>query len=486
MSARATTRLLWAVLLASACGGPGTSTTPPPTPAKFETFTLELENYAEGQELAPTALVKVHAVYKGDLARSLRINVTITDPATNETATKNFLPGPTQDATRFDVHTGWQAEHDLFKRPGRFVVTITASITATLRGSEPWTTAPVSVIIVASPSLQGISIDPTPGTTPMPYGAGMQVTVSGTGLWTDVELSIVDLENSRTLSGIGRTLAFDGTQTSITTPLAVKHFSLETVGVHPVQLVATFGAQEVRSAPFSLEITHMVQAVSVSYRDLSDALHPVSFETRFDEVKELVIHATGINLAGHPVLIAGETIAATGDELEVTRVPKLSDFADGKGTHDFVYWAESGGVTRRGQATLRRWKLESCGWFTEAGAPASGVVPLGAKVAMRASGWGFPDTSGFLVFKKDQAEFLLWERDDGQNNTNLPQPLINNDDEVDWFKVDVLNSVADQPWTTVFTEEVELLGIRTHAEYYFEVTLQDETCTSGQLDVPSQ
>ena len=234
MSARATTRLLWVVLLASACGGPGTSTTPPPTPATFETFTLELENYAEGQELAPTALVKVHAVYKGDLARSLRINVSITDPATNETATKNFLSGPTQDATSFDVHTGWRAEHDLFKRPGRFVVTITASITATLRGSEPWTTAPVSVVIGAAPALQGISIEPAPGTTPMPYGAGMQVTVSGTGLWADVALSVVDLDRNRTISGIGRSLAFDASQTSVTTPLAVKDSSLETIGVHRV------------------------------------------------------------------------------------------------------------------------------------------------------------------------------------------------------------------------------------------------------------
>lgn len=467
-------------------GGPGTTTTPPPGTAKFETFTLELENVTEGQELAPTALVKVHAVYQGDLARTLRINVTITDLATNETATKNFLPGPTQDNTRFDVHTGWEASHELFKRPGRFAVAITASITATLRGSEPWTTAPVNVIVVAAPALTGITLDPAPGATPYPYGIGQNVTVTGSGLWTDVELSVVDLDKSRPLPGVGRTLAFDASQTSITTPLAVTHFSLETIGIHRVQLVATFGPLEVRSEPFSVEITHMVDSVSVMYRDLSDLLHPAGGETRFDLVKELVIRVRGINLAGHTVFVAGESVAATGDELEVTRVPKLSDFADGKGTHDFVYWAEAGGVARRTQATLRRWKLERCGWVKADGTPTGGVVPLGEKVSMRASGWGFPDTSGFLVFKKDQAEFLLWERDDGQNTTNLPQPLINNDDEVDWFKVDVLDSVADQPWTTVFTEEVELLGIRTNAEYYFEVTLQDETCTSGQLEVPSR
>lgn len=485
MHARATSRLLWAVLLASACGGPGT-TTPPPNPAKFETFTLELEDFVEGQELAPTALVKVHAVYKGDLARSLRINVAITDPATNETATKNFLPGPTQDATSFNVHTGWQAVHELFKKPGRYVVTLTASITATIRDSEPWTTAPVSVLVVASPALTGITLTPAPGATPFPYGSGMSVTVTGSGLWTDVDLSIVDLDQGRTLSGVGRTLAFDASQTSLTTALEVRHPSLETIGVHRVQLVATFGTLEVRSEPFSVEITHMVESVSVMYRDLSDMLHPASNETRFDLVKEFVVHVRGINLAGNTVFIDGESVMATGDDLEVTRVPRLSDFGDGKGVHDFVYWAESGGVARRAQATLRRWKLESCGWFKADGTPAGGTVPLGEKVSMRASGWGFPDTSGILIFKKDQAEFLLWERDDGQNDTNLPQPLINNDDEVDWFKVDVANSVADQPWTTVFTEEVELLGIRMYAEYYFEVTLQDETCTSGQLDVPSR
>lgn len=485
MHARAITRLLWAVLLSSACGGPGTSP-PPPNPAKFETFTLELEDFVEGQELAPTALVKLHAVYKGDLARSLRINVTITDPATREAATMNFLPGSPQDATSFDVHTGWQATHELFKKPGRYVVTFTASITATIRGSEPWTTAPVSVIVVASPALTGISLTPAPGATPFPYGSGMSVTVTGSGLWTDVALSAVDLDASRTLGGVGRTLAFDASQTSVTTALAVTDPSLETIGVHRVQLVATFGPLEVRSEPFSVEITHLVDSVSVLYRDLSDALHPAFNETRFDEVKELVIRVHGVSLSGHPVTIAGETVTATGDDLELTRVPKLSDFGDGKGVHDFVYWAESGGVSRRAQATLRRWKLESCGWFKADGTPAAGAVLLGEKVSMRAAGWGFPDTSGFLVFKKDQAEFLLWERDDGQNTTNLPQPLVNNDDEVDWFKVDVLDSIAVQPWTTVFTEEVELLGIRMDAEYYFEVTLQDETCTSGQLDVPSR
>ncbi|MEW6434212.1 MAG: hypothetical protein AB1730_22150 [Myxococcota bacterium] len=50
----------------------------------------------------------------------------------------------------------------------------------------------------------------------------------------------------------------------------------------------------------------------------------------------------------------------------------------------------------------------------------------------------------------------------------------------------MLNSVAEQRRTTVFTEEVELLDvINTHAEYSFEVTPRDETRTSGQIDVPS-
>jgi hypothetical protein len=152
------------------------------------------------------------------------------------------------------------------------------------------------------------------------------------------------------------------------------------------------------------------------------------------------------------------------------------------GVHQFSYRVKSGGVTRSDDIDLRRWKLESCGWGMEDGSPLPNVLPVGAKVVMRAEGWGFPDTSGFLVFKKDQAEILLWERDDGQNTSNLPQPLINNDDEVDWWKVDVKDSVALNEWTTVHEEEVSVLGFN-NAEYYFEVKLQDQKCTSGELSV---
>jgi len=262
--------------------------------------------------------------------------------------------------------------------------------------------------------------------------------------------------------------------------------SIERIGVIRLQVVATFGALEARSAPFTVEITHMVNRVDLEYRDSGGVRRRPVGDTRFDTVQDVVLTAHGTNLAGRTVSVTGAApfVAPAGD-FEMIRVPALGDFAEGRGVHQFSYEASAGGTSRGATISLRRWKLESCGWTMEDGTPASGDVALGAKVVMRADGWGFPDTSGFLVFKRDQAEFKLWERDDGQNTTNVPQPLINNDDEVDFFKVDVMSSVALQPWTTVFDEEVPILNL-ARAEYYFEVKLQDERCTSGEISVPER
>jgi hypothetical protein len=428
--------------------------------------------------------VKLHVVYQGSLARNVHVVATIKDLATGETVTDNGGAGSPRDDTHFDETLGWNATHELFKKPGRFEVSFTASIVATVRGSEPWTTDPTpSVVVVAAPRLDAVTLDPTGAPTPLPYGTPMRLTVSGNDLWGDVDVTVQDLDVGRPIADLGLTLSSTAPVATLSTAWTATSRTIEQVGIHRLQVVATYGAAVVRSEPFLVEITYLVDSVVVKWRDSNDVRHPSTSEVRLDQVKDLVVEVHGVNLAGKEVRLAGELpFIAPSDAFELIRVPSTDDFPSGVGVHTFSYRLSAGGVTRSDGIALRRWKLESCGWGMEDGSPLANPLPVGAKVVMRAEGWGFPDTSGFLVFKKDQAEILLWERDDGQNTSNVPQPLINNDDQVDWWKVDVKDSVALNPWTTIHEEEVAILGFN-NAEYYFEVTLQDEKCTSGELSV---
>jgi hypothetical protein len=214
MSARLCT--LWAIILAAACA--------PPLPvATFHTFTLEMESPSAGAELAPTDRVKLHIIYAGDLARSLGVDVAITDTVTNETVTLGFLPGAKEEDRFFDVHTFWTLVHERFKRPGRYVVTMTASITATIRGSKPWTTAPVSFVVNATPMLDAVTVSPITVGAPTPYGTEQTITVTGSGLWDDVNLAIVDLARGRMLTAdVVGPLPFDREKTSLATPVTIR------------------------------------------------------------------------------------------------------------------------------------------------------------------------------------------------------------------------------------------------------------------------
>jgi len=469
------------VVLLGGCGGVGS------TPlASYETFTLSLENATEGQELHPLDEVKVHVVYKGDLARNLRLSATITDLATGGVVTETFA-SETKDAAAFDLHSTWKANHSTFRSKGRYEVTFTATIVATVRGSEPWATDPAKVVVLSAPQLDSVVVTGLSVGAPTPYATPLRVTVAGKELWGPVRVSLVDLDRARSVPEFGATLPFEGTTTGRVHGWNGVAMSMERVGVIQLQVVAEYGDAVVRSEPFSMEITHMVDSVGVQYRDQSDVLHPAtSTEVRFDDIKAVVVSVKGTNLVGHLVRLNNDApFIATADDFQIVVVPSLDAFPAGLGTHHFSYNVSSGGSARGLGLDVRRWKLESCGWAMADGSPLSNPVPPGTRVVMRASGWGFPDTSGILLFKKNQADFTLWERDDGQNTSGHPEPYVNNDDQVDTFKVDVRNSVAEEKWTTVFDEEVPVLGL-SHAEYYFEVTLQDQTCTSGELTVPEK
>lgn len=254
--------------------------------------------------------------------------------------------------------------------------------------------------------------------------------------------------------------------------------------MHRLQVVATFGALSAKSDPFLLEVTHTIDSMVLKVRDLNDVARTTA-EARLDQTKDFVLSISGTHLAGREVTLNDEApFTAPADAFDLVRVPRQEDFTEGKGTHEYNFWARSGGITRRDAVTLRRWKLESCGWALADGTAPSGPVMEGTTVFLRATGWGFPDTDGFLLFKRNQAEFTLWEKDYGQNNTNVPQPWVNNDDHVFTHKGDVKDSVAAYEWKVDFDEEVDFLGLG-RAEYYCEVTLHDQQCTSGELTVPS-
>jgi hypothetical protein len=102
---------------------------------------------------------------------------------------------------------------------------------------------------------------------------------------------------------------------------------------------------------------------------------------------------------------------------------------------------------------------------------------------MHAELWGFPDTSGWLIFRSPRAEFTVWERDPGGRPTpEQVDSLRNNDDEGDSFGSDVKSSVSEARWTTKYDDEFDLLDFHTNAaEYYFEVSVEDQVCTSGEI-----
>ena len=62
--------------------------------------------------------------------------------------------------------------------------------------------------------------------------------------------------------------------------------------------------------------------------------------------------------------------------------------------------------------------------------------------------------------------------------------IANNDDEGDSFDADVLSDASEARWTTAYEDEFDPLDLHVNAaEYYFEVNLEDQVCTSGEIHV---
>lgn len=135
--------------------------------------------------------------------------------------------------------------------------------------------------------------------------------------------------------------------------------------------------------------------------------------------------------------------------------------------------------------TLQRWGIESCSWRASDGRTygESESVGLGTEAVMHARLWGFPDTTRWLFFKRPQARFTVWERDPGGRPTPEDvDTLENNDDEGESSDADVKSDETAARWTTVYEDEFDPLDLHVNAaEYYFEVSVEDQVCTSGEV-----
>jgi len=215
-------------------------------------------------------------------------------------------------------------------------------------------------------------------------------------------------------------------------------------------------------------------------------------ETPLPSVKEVVARARGTALAGHEVIVNdGKPFLAPADEIEVAQVPRWEDFGSGKGTHGYSFTFRSGGVERSTSVSLRRWGILTCAWVAADGHnyESGEEVRQGLPVTMRATTWGFPDTHTTLgIFKDRTATFSIKEDDTGRDVLLGPGP-----DSVQKFDVDIVNNGAEKAWTTRFEEETGLPPVidglpvapPTHAELYFEVKIEEESCRSPIIRVPN-
>lgn len=471
------------VLLAgvlAACG-------PSVPPATFETFTIDFEEPDGGAtELHPMERARFRVTYRGDLARDLELRATLTHVESGSSVTETIISPQSQDAASFNHRLSWLADHESLKRSGLFEVRLTATIHATKKNSPIWTAESSAIFVRSASRLDSVALTPlTPG-APTPYGTAQTVTVTGNDLWDDVKITVEDLDRAQPVPTLELTLPSAAPLPRLAAPWTLSAPALDHVGVFRLQLVATFGALVVRSEPFTVEVTHTIDSAVLKLRNAADVVRPAYNATeRMDETKDFLLQVSGTNLAGREVKLDGEpAFVAPSDSFELVRAPDLRDFEDGKGTRRYDYVFHAGGTTRSASVTMRRWGFTGCGWVVN-GMPASPsqVVADGTPVTMRATGWGFPDTTTFLFIKSHQAHFKIWERDYGQNNTNLPQPLVNNDDEVTNVDGDMRSSVSEAPWKAKFDEELEFLHLN-RAELYFEVRMEDELCTAGEIVVP--
>lgn len=467
--------------LLAACGGEA------PPPAHYEVFTLELVDRAEGERVLPGTTLAYQTRYIGDLARDLRYTALLTHEASGETASFAWSEH-LQDTARIDFRGNWTLRHAFLKKSGRIRVQLQASLTATKTGSTPWVVQSESVYVELYPTLDRLEVTLPSAGPPVAYGAPIKVQVTGKDLWGDVTISVLDIQAGARLAELEKTLPFDGSQPSLASTWPLRALALERVGTHPLRVVARYGDLQLESEPIDVRVTHTLDRVTVLLRDGEGRLGaPAVPFPRLSQVTGLGVRIAGTQLAGHEVTVnGGSPTVAPGDQLDLMPVtPTAKDFADGKGRKVYDFVVRSGGIERTVSVTLQRWGIESCSWRSSDGRTygASESVNPGTEAVMHARLWGFPDTTRWLFFKRPQARFTVWERDPGGRPTPEDIDIFeNNDDEGESSDADVKSDETAARWTTLYEDEFDPLDLHVNAaEYYFEVSVEDQVCTSGEI-----
>ena len=458
-------------------------------PAHYEVFTLELVDLAEGERVVPGTSLAYRTRYVGDLARNLQFTAVLTHEASGETATVRWSEPP-QDTASIDFLRRWTLRHEFLKKSGPIRVQLRASLTATQKGSTPWGVESESVYVELYPTLDGLEVKLPAAGQPVAYGTPVEVRVTGKDLWGDVAISVVDVDAGNRVAELDKVLPFDGSQSSLASTWPLRARELERIGTHPLRLVARYGDLQLESEPVALQVTHTLDRVTVLVRDRAGGVGPSTVPfPRLHRVSGLGLRISGTQLAGHEVTVnGGPATRAPGDQLDLMLVtPTADDFEDGQGREVYDFVVRSGGIERRASITLQRWGIESCAWRSGDGRPfdEGESVGRGTQAVMHARLWGFPDTTGWLIFKSPQATFTVWERDPGGRPTPEQVDFLqNNDDEGDSFDADVKSDETTAGWTTVYEDEFDPLDLHANAaEYYFEVVVEDQRCSSGELRV---
>jgi hypothetical protein len=470
------------VALCLACGGGNDA-----PPARYDSFTIELVGVSGGDRVLPGQMLTYRTQYSGDLVRNLQWEATFTHEESGERASVRWSDLP-EDTGRIDVTRQIRLQHELLLRSGRVGIELRAYVTATRTGSAPWHADAPGLFSELHPRLDGLAVT-LPADPPLQYATPITFQVTGTDLWADVVVSVLDEDSGAPVPGLVQELPFDGSQGSLGGSWTLRAPGLERVGTHRLRLVARYGQLELASEPIAFVVTHTLDEVTglVWYGD-GTVGYATSPPPRLGAVATLGLRISGTQLAGHELSVnGGAPIVASGDSIDLSLLdPDDDDFDDGKGFRTYELLVRSGGIERSATLTLQRWGIERCGWTTSGGAALEDGAWLhrGVEVVMVTESWGFPDTTtSWLVFRWPQAESTIWEADPAGRPGPGDIPLFaNNDDEVDSFLADVRNGRSEERWTTVHEDEFDPLDLHVNAaEYYFEVELEDQRCTSAQI-----
>jgi hypothetical protein len=452
--------------------------------ATYETLTLQVISPPPGQALYPGGEILYELDYRGALANPPSFAALVTDEGTGAvTRIPTGVEGSQQDTT-FRTRKRWQVRHPVFKQAGRFRVDLQATVQPTLRGSDAFVVTAAPLFMQLATSVDAVRV--VAPANPVAYGTPVDIQVDGRDLWDDIVLTAVDAAGAP-VPALEARVPFGLGDRTIRHSWIISARALERVGSHDIHLVASYGALSARSGPLTLVLTHTIDTASVLVRRLDGTVTPgTGLELRLQNVKELVVRARGTQLAGHEVTVnGGKPFVAASDEVEIAHPVSDRDFEAGEAQRRYEFSFRSGGVERTASETLVRWGITSCGWFDAAGQPlADGAeVKEGTPVIMRATTWGFPDTRTTLgIFKDREANFAIKESDAGRH------PILGpGDDDVDDFDADIRGDASEHGWTARHDEDTPLPVplVRSYAELFFDVTIEDQTCRSKVMRVPT-